>query len=523
MAQLYSIKEETLTAIGDVLREKYGETVLKTIDVNVGLAYASGATGFNETGMMTIGYKQLINFYFPGAVKIEIKAGNAVHQSADFGYLYYALGGEYTEDTFPTDDSHLFPKSTSSYHIYTYENEERVSIYGKGGTIIAPWGYYMEVIGLDENGYSIPAENTVIQQQEREVKKYYSSADIAPAIAPMTFVAPWVIEGNAESMFSTKAAQRYLRLFGDTTSTKDITQMNYMFRFCGSFEKIPFEINVKHQDGSNYSIDGMFSCCYKLKELPKINGTVRPNDMNDVFNGCYMLRTIPENYFDNWDLSMCYDGNYDNVNDNFTDCYSLRSIPSSFLKRLYSNSTYSSYSPYGNFNYCYSLDAINGMAIQPNTITSNMFGSAFQQLNHVKSITFDVNNDGSAKTANWKSQTIEFSVYTGYANSPDRILNYNSGITADKEVKDDATYQALKNDTDWFSLDVNYSRYNHDSAVETINSLPDTSAYLATAGGTNTIKFNGTSGAKTDGGAINTMTEEEIAVATAKGWVVSFV
>jgi len=48
--------------------------------------------------------------------------------------------------------------------------------------------------------------------------------------------------------------------------------------------------------------------------------------------------------------------------------------------------------------------------------------------------------------------------------------------------------------------------------------LPDTSAY-----GTNTIKFRGAAGALTDGGAINTMTAEEIAVATAKGWTVSFV
>jgi hypothetical protein len=66
-----------------------------------------------------------------------------------------------------------------------------------------------------------------------------------------------------------------------------------------------------------------------------------------------------------------------------------------------------------------------------------------------------------------------------------------------------------------------YSRYNHDSAVRTINSLPDASAYLATTSGTNTIKFRGEAGSSTDGGAINTLTAEEIAVATAKGWTVS--
>ena len=103
------------------------------------------------------------------------------------------------------------------------------------------------------------------------------------------------------------------------------------------------------------------------------------------------------------------------------------------------------------------------------------------------------------------------------------ITSFNSGITADKEVTDATTYAALKNDPDWFTCDVAYSRYNHDSAVATINSLPDTSAYLAANGGNNTIMFTGAAGSATDGGAINTLTQEEIAVATAKGWTVTLV
>ena len=91
-----------------------------------------------------------------------------------------------------------------------------------------------------------------------------------------------------------------------------------------------------------------------------------------------------------------------------------------------------------------------------------------------------------------------------------------------KRVENDTTYAALKNTDDWWSSDINYSRYNHDSAVETINSLPNTKPYLDANGGTNTIVFQGNAGAKTDGGAINTLTDAEIAVATAKGWTVSF-
>jgi hypothetical protein len=143
----------------------------------------------------------------------------------------------------------------------------------------------------------------------------------------------------------------------------------------------------------------------------------------------------------------------------------------------------------------------------------------------MKELTFALQEDGSPYTAQWKSQTIDLSSLIGFSHASykDRILDYNSGITTDKEVRNAATYEALKNDEDWYTLYAEYSRYNHDSAVNTINSLPDTSAYLAANGGTNTIKFKGAAGASTDGGAINTLTEEEIAVATAKGWTVSLV
>ena len=116
------------------------------------------------------------------------------------------------------------------------------------------------------------------------------------------------------------------------------------------------------------------------------------------------------------------------------------------------------------------------------------------------------------------------SAYVGYAAAQYQITDHNSGITYDKCITvNNINDPDAVNDPDAFTVQVEYSRYNHDSAVATINSLPDTSAYLATAGGTNTIKFKGASGSGTDGGAINTLTAEEIAVATAKGWTVTLV
>ena len=180
-----------------------------------------------------------------------------------------------------------------------------------------------------------------------------------------------------------------------------------------------------------------------------------------------------------------------------------------------------SYFYYG-FNDCYSLDELINLPIPytKSEWTSDTFSSTFSFCHRLKDVTFALNN-GIPYTVKWQYQTIDLSNCVGYANYKSNILNNNNGITADKEVTDDASYQLLKNDPDWFTCDVNYSRYNHDSAVATINSLPDTSAYLATAGGTNTIQFAGASGTNTDGGAINTLTEEEIAVATAKGWTVT--
>ena len=175
------------------------------------------------------------------------------------------------------------------------------------------------------------------------------------------------------------------------------------------------------------------------------------------------------------------------------------------------------------FEFCYALDELINLPIPYTkaTWTSNAFNNTFYACSRLKDVTFALNN-GVPYIVTWKSQVIDLSEHTGYAGS-NACTQYNSGITEDKKVKDDASYQLLKNDPDWFATKRAYSRYNHDSAVATINSLPDTSAYLASAGGTNTIKFEGQAGASTDGGAINTLTEQEIAVAAAKGWTCSFV
>jgi hypothetical protein len=333
-------------------------------------------------------------------------------------------------------------------------------------------------------------------------------------------VEPIVLTGDCQYLCKGPIASNYIKLFGNTISAKDITNCSNMFH-TSSLTKIPFDIVFRGKYVSNdyAALTTMFGNSYWLTELPLLDS---PNvaGVQGMFSNCYRLREISEDYCDTWNWNYLNTNQYTGGSSIFSSCYSLRKIPEKFLNHMYSLSTttYSSHFS-STFSYCYVLDEIKGVGVCPATYTSNMFGSHIERCHRLKTYTFQTNEDGTPKTAKWKSQILDFSSYVGYAygSVSNKLIEYNSGITADKQVKDDATYQALKDNPDWFTLDINYSRYNHDSAVETINSLPDCSAT-----GTNTIKFKGAAGALTDGGAINTLTEEEIAVAAAKGWTVSF-
>ena len=338
-------------------------------------------------------------------------------------------------------------------------------------------------------------------------------------------VEPLVLTGDCKYACAGAMAIKYIDLYGDTVSTKDITDAAYMF-YQNRNKTIPFEINISGS-ASSCQFSNMFHDCINLISLPKLNANNRtPSNFDNMFLGCDALREIPDDYFDscNFDPIKNSTSAYTyNAGGMVSGCTSLRKAPSTIFKNM-NPIGYVSYSYfYRGFSACHNLDELIDTPIPYTaaTWTSNAFYDFVSLCGRLKRFTFETNEDGTPMVVKWKSQTIDLLTHVGYAASKHYILNYNSGITADKEVVDDATYQALKDDPDWFTTNIAYSRYNHDSAVATINSLPDTSAYLATAGGTNTIKFKGDAGSLTDGGAINTLTEEEIAVAAAKGWTVT--
>lgn len=376
-----------------------------------------------------------------------------------------------------------------------------------------------------------------------------------------------VLTGNCAHAFASPFWDWYIYLDGVTTN--NITNAAYMFSDWDrnkDVKYVPFEINIA--DGC--SCTGMFQY-NDMTAAPVINGAI--GDANIMFDQVRGLHSIPNLTFDNSEAhdysSMFNEANHiefsgttftnmrpTNMNrmfsfvtyttelpefvnldtsdlkycgSMFSNCHRLRSIPEEFLNKLFYPSLVGTSSTYSTqfsqtFYGCHVLDEVKGMNPQTSIQKSNQFSSTFYKCYRLKDITFAVQEDGTPYTVSWRNQTIDLSSNIGHAPTVDDVTDYY--ISEDKQVYDSTTYETLKLNPDWFTIDPAYSRYNYTSAVNTINSLPDTSAYLSLAensGYTNTIRFLGAAGASTDGGAINTLTEEEIAVAVAKGWTVTFV
>ena len=254
----------------------------------------------------------------------------------------------------------------------------------------------------------------------------------------------------------------------------------------------------------------------KTKYPPKIKNC-DIQSLVGAFRRASALKTLPS--FEN--CTIAYYGGYIPINQMISYAHSLEDVNFDLSKTIKLRNTNSYASFYKQFiEGCYNLKSIvfSLPMVQESPVTYDQFRDFVTVCNRLRHLKFK----NYLPSLQMKSQVIDMSKQIGclYFNSDDEY--YPNLFPPDKKITDDASYQALKDNPDAWTKMPEYSFYNHDSAVETINSLPDTSAYLTENGGTNTINFLGNSGSNTDGGAINTMTAEEIAVATAKGWTVTF-
>lgn len=328
--------------------------------------------------------------------------------------------------------------------------------------------------------------------------------------------------GDCYMAFYNSYWNSFIENYGASINTQNITRAEQMFWFNGTIKNIPFEFNFADKAIDCYH---MFGYCYDLESIGDFNN-FKPEDTRYMFYSCYKLKHLPN--FNNCDFSQL---KY--PDDMFGECYDLRSIPEDFLKQLSAPSGHYSIF-HGGFSGCYVLDEIKGLFPQKRVYAStssvssntNIFMDTFDECYRLKDITFAVQDDGTPYECKDEWNKAFFSpsahghLYDYGQSSYITGAQYEARMLgADKKVYDDATYQALKNDPDWWTIDRLYSRYNHDSAVRTINSLP---IYTGTdTSSAPTISFGGRVGEKTDGGAINTLTPEEIAVATSRNWTVS--
>lgn len=343
----------------------------------------------------------------------------------------------------------------------------------------------------------------------------------------------FLITGDGVYKFSGSGWNWFLNIFGDRLTTKNMTNLNHMFYYNAEITEIPFQINLTEAT----SLNNMFNAARRLATAPVIRGTFKWNtstDLANLFSSCDYIRNLDGVFtsemlegFSNIQITNAY--SCPKTNNLFSYNYSLRKVPDWFyyFKLNEASTVFPSYSSglfYYTFSNCAVLDEILNIPVWRCTgaQTNNMFNYFVSSCTRLANFTFETQADGTPYEVKWKSQTIDLSQSIGYASSDTNILNYNSGITIDSEVWNDESYQARKNDPNWYGRSVEYSRYNLESAIATINSLPDTSAYLATAGGTNTIKFKKNSGLNTDGGGITADTMAEAsALAFSKGWTVA--
>ena len=281
-----------------------------------------------------------------------------------------------------------------------------------------------------------------------------------------------------------------------------------------------------NSDYSNWTINlskCILSQCFmdhsSITGFPKFQGTVV--SLNKLFWLNDSMESVPDDLFPaNTEFSYSAAGSdYSMI---FTDCKALKKVPLWFRNMIFTKKgggtvPYLSSVYQKTFYNCYKLkELILPIIPSPANLNSNCFQNTFYNVRSMRKFVFAPPPVGNEAVL-WTHQTINLAdTNCGYSITAVQMTGHI--------ISDDATYNLYKNDPDAWADKLEYSFYNHDAALETIRSLPYTQ-YFDTPQSQlqNVIRFYGKSGEKTDGGAINTLTTEEIAIATNKGWTVSFV
>ena len=279
-----------------------------------------------------------------------------------------------------------------------------------------------------------------------------------------------------------------------------------------------------NSDYSNWTID-LYKCnlakCFashgSITAFPKLQGTV--TSLANLFSSSDTLESISDDLFSTGTEFICkeFEHKYDGI---FDGCNHLKKLPLWFINMTFTVDKNLNYNRYSSFYFrvfsgCHDLKELTlPIFPAPAKLRDDCFICAFDSVYSMRKFIFAPPPAGNEAVL-WTKQTI---------NLADWQTGYNPSASGSKVIYNDETYNLYKNDPDARARTLEYSFYNHDAALETIKSLPYTQFVdIPDSELQNVIKFYGKSGEKTDGGAINTLTTTEIAIATNKNWTVSFV
>lgn len=297
------------------------------------------------------------------------------------------------------------------------------------------------------------------------------------------------------------------------------------------------------KEGTTTSFGEAFHGCINLKKLPifQFKRNIYGNQTSSTFSRCFNLEQTE------MDKIYQFIGAFSTYSQNpqLNYCYKIKEFDWNKI-----NIDFDDFSPTRiDFGYAPTLEKyVIPATYTKSETTSNRFENKYWgSYPMLKDVSFVTNKDGSPKKSKMTNQTLSWWAYSdsyswGYGNVTSEGYKYSGidkthNIIGDTIEETQANYEKMKQYSDWHCTTRNnvsyqgssvpigrlFSKFNHKTMVSIINTIMDTSEYIASKGGTNTIKFYKYQGDLTDEGGTSNLTEEEIAVATAKGWTIALV
>lgn len=514
----YTIEDTTLTALGDAVRTLVNKKGLYESEEPI-------TNSFNMTDFYTIitsipdVYEPIVEVVrFPGAKNVRVEF-NYSSQNGQWGF--WIAPGEHTEEPEGAYRYVGMWLPSESYNVnkeIIFEDTDVISF----GTYA--WSYH------DPDGQHMANYLGYYIQSYGQFKYTFTPANMAEEIeaaAASTSIIPesaLTITGVATYKFSYGGWDWFINQMGDKITTQNITNTNYMFAW-SQVVAIPFTINMDENIASyvTHDLSYMFNGATRLVEAPMIYG-VKSASFGSLFSDCQSLTTIPEGFAEDWNweyvdnLTSAYTGSMASM---FYHCYNLRTIPQILLSHGNPYWSYSYPLIKSGFNGCHSLEKIENVFIPyKGSYTSsyaNAFSDSVKECYRLKKLTLATQEDGTPYTVSWGYQVIDLTANVGWSTTNYTGLDKRTDFTTDTLIDSEEKWRGYIDGSypDGWANDVAYSTFGATAAKELFASLP-----IASGTG-NTVKLNANATSAISGEAMSSLTEEDIAVATAKGWTIT--